>query len=717
MKVDLKSLSNVELFYLKNEIFARNGFLFMDPTLRAHFKKFPWYQPIWDVPDFKIELTEKEHSFLDAIISEERNRRQSRISDNAGNQLLHFTDAANTNQFTKMPSALIDKLDKQNFAIVPSDDQQLYFTYEGSQYDYVPTFITTDVFLQLLHVHLSTLLSTIEEEKVSGMMNELLNGVSHESANLHKASSSADVKRLSDWTQTYAQIGVSLLHGNKSKLPPQMQKDLNDEFDKIYRTTNDTSYFLKTSKMYYLNFLPRGNYTRSEKMKCYFRAMKWLLTAPMYIDSSTSFSHAVLIARIINSSDKLYRSYKAINACLGTIAGKENNLSLDHLMTILRKDYANTDLNELLSQPKLIEIESKLLALDPKQYNKTADKPRVVFFAGRYTFDNEIHAKLVNKNDLTGLRLFPKGLDIFSILGNATAEQLLNDTSIEKRVWKAYPDSVAMLKQKFATTKVWDNGLFSKMMQALLMLQKKDKAAPPFMKTTAWDKKNLNTSLAAWAELRHDVILYLDQAAAEAGDGGDGPPPPKLQCYVEPNVAFWDKAAELIQYEDKALANLGLLTQKVAAFDSSLIDMARMLGNASRSELAGKFITESEMEKLSWLGGRISNLTTEMQVSGDAYGFDPDMAIIADVFWNDYGTLEAGVGRADYMYVLTEINGVPSLTRGSVFSYYEFESNGVYTDESWRGKLADPEKPQRQSWMQELILNIPPLEVSPEYSF
>src|SRR4051794_16702596 len=54
--LDLSNKSIVELWLLRNEIFARNGYLFEDAVLRGHFNQFKWYQPIFDVPEFKAQL-------------------------------------------------------------------------------------------------------------------------------------------------------------------------------------------------------------------------------------------------------------------------------------------------------------------------------------------------------------------------------------------------------------------------------------------------------------------------------------------------------------------------------------------------------------------------------------------------------------------------------------------------------------------------------------
>lgn len=42
---DIEALSANELRMLRNEVFARRGWVFDDPGLRAHFESQPWYQP------------------------------------------------------------------------------------------------------------------------------------------------------------------------------------------------------------------------------------------------------------------------------------------------------------------------------------------------------------------------------------------------------------------------------------------------------------------------------------------------------------------------------------------------------------------------------------------------------------------------------------------------------------------------------------------------
>ncbi len=125
-------------------------------------------------------------------------------------------------------------------------------------------------------------------------------------------------------------------------------------------------------------------------------------------------------------------------------------------------------------------------------------------------------------------RGYPKGLDVMAAFGSASAEDILINELKEDRTWSEYPKILNHLKSIMSDIN-WDASLYNKWMQSLVSLQKPDKTYPYFMQTPQWAKKDLNTSLASWAELKHDAILYAEQPmSAECGDGG--PPAPVYRC-------------------------------------------------------------------------------------------------------------------------------------------------------------------------------------------
>ena len=237
------------------------------------------------------------------------------------------------------------------------------------------------------------------------------------------------------------------------------------------------------------------------------------------------------------------------------------------------------------------------------------------------------------------------------------------------------------------------------------------------LKTPAWSKKNLSTSLAAWAELKHDMLLYAEQPyAAQAGQGG-GPPPPLHVSYVEPNVAFWEKALDLLDFQEKQLARMDLLNENTRRIIEDLKEIGNVLLTVSRKQLANERITAKEFDYLSYLGGRIEYLTFRIFASDHLPEKERLVAVVADVYNYNGEYLEEAVGMVDEIYVVAEINGKPYLTKGAVFSYYEFTSESPLSDEEWRARVTSDQAPDRPTWLKEIMVNAPSLESKPTYSF
>lgn len=49
---DIEGLTREELFYARNEIYARHGRKFLDDSIQAYFNEKPWYTPLYEAEDF-----------------------------------------------------------------------------------------------------------------------------------------------------------------------------------------------------------------------------------------------------------------------------------------------------------------------------------------------------------------------------------------------------------------------------------------------------------------------------------------------------------------------------------------------------------------------------------------------------------------------------------------------------------------------------------------
>jgi len=92
------------------------------------------------------------------------------------------------------------------------------------------------------------------------------------------------------------------------------------------------------------------------------------------------------------------------------------------------------------------------------------------------------------------------------------------------------------------------------------------------------------------------------------------------------------------------------------------------------------------------------------------------MALIADVYVYNEENLNVAVGNADDIYVVVPIKGEYFISRGSVFSYYEF-TGGIMNDEEWRDKIEQKDIPERPMWLKPIINDLKPLKGQMQYRY
>ena len=243
---------------------------------------------------------------------------------------------------------------------------------------------------------------------------------------------------------------------------------------------------------------------------------------------------------------------------------------------------------------------------------------------------------------------------------------------------------------------------------------------PYFMLTPEWQKKDLNAALASWAELKHDAILYAKQPFG-AECGGGGPPDPVVTGYVEPNVKFWRKAIRLLEATSDVLERYHLTTEKAALTTSRLKEEAEFLLRVSERELAGKKLDEGDYDELKHIGATFENISLDLVRDADMYlmgwddvqGTDRKVALIADVYTAnadnnpEKSVMYVGVGMADEIYCVVEVDGYLWLMRGAVLSYRETMrpvNIQRLTDEEWQNTLETNPEEGRPVWMKDIIV-------------
>lgn len=327
------------------------------------------------------------------------------------------------------------------------------------------------------------------------------------------------------------------------------------------------------------------------------------------------------------------------------------------------------------------------------------------FMGQRYIPDSYILGQLVydNVGTLLNPRLMPKGLDVMAAFGSSRAWELLEDE-------KNYVNYVSQMETLWnmignLTENEWTQNLYYLWLYSLLpLLSDPGEGYPFFMQNGAWVDKQLSTALASWTELRHDTILYAKQSY-----GAITGLPPQIKGYVEPVPSLYARLASLCQMMITGLDSRSLLSTLIQDKLQHLHDLLLDYQTISIKELEGTPRTDDEYHLIQNSGGRLEAIVTfpgDNETSSDA---DNDMAVIADVHTdpNSMSVLEEGVGHPMIILVAVPINGQVILTRGAVFSYYEFTwpMNDRLTDEAWQDMIAQGTEPALPSWIASFVVD------------
>ena len=662
-----------------------------------------------------IKYTDEELAFIKRL--EARIEELKKLNfDVPENLRVNMQNLANPTQLKDFDSLLCQQLAQDGFAIVPADHDQLFHVYEQNDYSSFPSFVTTDLFLQLYHLYIDCMLRELEENSLLPLMTDF----SYEMFNATEG-----------YNAVFFSIAYQLFTG-KPIGSPDIQALAQPEIQKIMKSEDNVSSLLSDYKevIYaYSLFRPRGHYTRTDKLQNFFRGMMWLQSAPFGMDHEADLKNAVKIAYALKNNKQALQKYNKMNDLITFLMGKPDNLSIPQV--IAEVDKTGLEMNELLGNDQaLVQLKKALEIIGNKQTRirpkfENTSHNKICIMPQRYQPDAEVLQETVDYDNKPTLRGTPKGLDFFAAMGVTAAEQILMD---EQQKWDGLKPAIDTMKERMKEID-WNETTATQWMNTLKVLNDKDKNAklPYFMVTPEWDKKNLNAALASWAELKHDAILYAKQPMG-AECGGGGLPEPVVKGYVEPNVNFWKKAIELLNNTHDLLKKQNMLTEKVSEATERIREEAEFLLRVSEKELAGKALTDEEFDAIKCMGATFENISLDLIRQPDQYlegwvfveGADKKVALVADVYTANANNnpnksiLFEAVGAADEIFVVVEIDGLLYLTRGAVLSYREFtQPLGVQrlTDEEWQQQLESNPRKGVPDWMKRIIV---PLKQKPE---
>ncbi|MFA5022200.1 MAG: DUF3160 domain-containing protein [Patescibacteria group bacterium] len=656
-----------------------------------------------------------------------------------------LSNISNLSDFTLSPQVK-DLLGKNNFVVTPTSYQEFFSIYESNRYSFVPSFITTDSILHNYHLAFDFLLRQIEANKLKASLTEL-------TYKMVKASQ-AQYQDLqgTEWEIAAKRNVAFFTVANKLVYPDATPADyvateVNQELDLITKAADILPSVVMNigvtdpGEMYnedYSQYIPRGHYTRTEDLKAYFKSMMYLGRFTFRQKSDSETKSAILITQALQNSTDLKNLWQRIYEPTVFFVGKADDLSFTDYSKVLTSVYGNSFLaKDLVDNSKLESAKNGLANLAAPKINsmpiadvrfapdRTKEIKGLRFMGQRYTLDSDIFQRLVYREVgdkahscdsdpaswvLADSRRLPSGLDVAAAFGSIAAYQLQKDKG--ETDYACYQNNLDKMTQYVSglDNSTWVQNLYWGWLYSLRpLLAEKGDGYPAFMQNQAWQKKDLNTFLGNWTELRHDTILYVKQVYAELGGG---PPDEKDdRGYVEPNPYVYSRLAALIKMTKEGLQLRTLLSESDIDLLDRLETLSLRLKDISEKELANQALTADDYDFIRTYGGSLEHLWLDaykdLGIESRSQLDQEPAALVADVATDPNGqVLEEGTGRIFEIYAVVPIDGKLRIAKGGVYSHYEFAwpINDRLSDEKWRQMINEEKQPALPDWTAEFIV-------------
>ena len=603
----------------------------------------------------------------------------------------------------------------------------------------VPIFITSDSLLHLYHIHFDETLKRIEEKELFDELWKLDKALLEASIDDYNKSveenASEELTESARRNVVYFSVALSLLEPKPEQIAekpeiagtghfnPQDAKQYSFEVSSFVKTDVEAELSLIEAQKEgispifnysedYSQYIPRGHYTSSEKLKNYFKAMMWhgrisMLLNPEAIsaedpekEAKIQTIQAFLISDHFDKDTALLEKWDKIDDVTTFYVGFSDDLgpyeyakALDTVFGENRHgiNFENESLMELKNEleryesPKIYSGTGKIIQAGSETENETLEATKGFRFMGqRYTPDSEILQEL-----------HPPALNIMDLLGSEQAKKHLKNQGVSES--EEYKKAHLSLENEFGTfnDEDWNKNLYWAQLYTLKpLLASSPEGYPTFMQTKAWEDKQLNTALASWTELRHDTILYAKQAYLTGAFYYLNITPAK--GYVEPVPEFYARMLALTKMAHTGLAEMDAIDEQSDTDFSNLESTLEKLLEISTKELENKELTDEEYEFIRDFGENISPMLKSVDVESQS------SVMVADVYTSPEGVLEEGTGKLDVMIVAyKQPDGSIVLGAGPVMSYYEFwqPSGERLTDEEWKDMLEN-NPPERPEWIE-----------------
>jgi hypothetical protein len=652
-----------------------------------------------------------------------------------------LANVANAGDF-KLSSGMQALIEKNAFAAqFPQGKQykQLYELYQDFAFKTDPAFVTTDSLLHVYHLLFDKMLRSIESKYLMDELKQLNASMLKASQAQYDALKGTSAENAAKRNLAYFSVAARLLDPNAS-IPSDVQSQVSAEVDLIESHSGRAPSPVmnigpSTEDPYmedYSQYVPRGHYTRSEDLMRYFKAMMWYGRMTFRLSNFDETRSALLLTQALDMATAADGSSAAdlwadiYDTTAFFVGGADDLTYRDYGPPMLQALGQGDDPKAVADDARVVQFQTLAQSLTGPRINSMfvfvdQDTQQVAtglrMMGQRFTLDEYVFGQLTYGKVGTPEkpRNLPKGLDVPASFGSTEAYSVLD--AMGETQYANYSTQMDKVRGQIKSLpqSQWTQNLYWSWLYTflpLLPVKAPDSGFPSFMTNPAWARKDLNTVLGSWTELKHDTILYAKQSQG----AGAGPPPQPPKGYVEPEPEFYARVAALVAMTRDGLLARGLIVQPsnstspgdaqdYQALDT-LYTLALNLKHISEKELSNQDLTDQEYTLIKTYGGMLENITRMASDSADPNApntsdlQDQDAAVVADVASSQDTVLEEGTGRFMEIYVVFPLDGKLYLGRGGIYSQYEFTqpAGNRLTDQQWQDRLNSGQAPDSGDW-------------------
>lgn len=635
-----------------------------------------------------------------------------------------FSNIINIEDYSYFKDEIKQKLLENGFVVTNSGDYEFFSQYEANRYAMTPNFITTDSMLHTYHLYFSHLLKNIEQHYLYDELKTVCEEMITASKEQYELLSGTTWENAAKRNMAYFTVALKLL--DDSVQPDPLVADIVGQELKLI---SDASQITVSPLMSWENssdrpleedysqYIVRGYYEENETLSQYFKVMMWFGRLTFRQSNDEETKSAVLMTSAMTNCGAA-ESWNKIYDVTTFFMGASDDPGVYEYASVLEEVYKNADLTVLTADTdKWVEFKEKLSELEPPLINsvpiyesetgeeRDAQIEGFRFMGQRQTFDAVAMQKLVyqavTENSEGEKRMLPSAMDIPAVFGSSEAEEILKEEGAFD--FKNYGENLKKLQSTVADENdaAWKVSLYSNWMNTIRPLtEEKGEGYPFFMQNDAWTRKQLNTFLGSFTELKHDSVLYSKQVYAEMGGGGEEER--DFRGYVEPQPKVYAGLAYLCALTREGLTEYHLISDKDSENLLRLEELSESLLTISNKELRSESLTDEEHDLIKTYGGQLEHFwydaLEDQFVDGYASPYEHPAAVVTDIATDPNGSvLEIGTGPVNTIYVIVDVEGSLRIAEGTVYSFYEFEQPLAerMTDKQWRIKLGldYPEKP------------------------